>query len=144
MKRIMSAAFVALFAVTMSAQWMDTPAFHSGPPAKDEKLPAILTPAQVTGPGVSPHQKHVYRLASRVDKVLYQQPCYCHCDKGHGHTSLRSCFESMHGAYCDICMKEALYAYQQTKKGRTPAQIRQGIMASDYKNVDLQAATAIK
>ncbi|HSE50485.1 MAG TPA: CYCXC family (seleno)protein [Terriglobales bacterium] len=145
MKRVLSAAFVALFAVTMSAQWLDTPAFHSGPPPKGEKLPAILAPAQVTGPGVDyPFQKHSYRLASRVDKVLYQQPCYCHCDKGHGHTSLRSCFESMHGAHCGICMQEAVYAYQQTKKGKTAAQIRQGIMAGDYKNVDLKASATLK
>src|SRR4051812_28410111 len=141
MKRIFSAVFVALFTVTLSAQWLDTPAFHPEPPAAGAKLPAILAADKVTGAGVEyPFQKHTYRLASRVDKVLYQQPCYCHCDKGHGHTSLRSCFESMHGAHCGICMKEAVYAYQQTKKGKTATQIRQGIMAKDYENVDLEAS----
>jgi hypothetical protein len=145
MKRMLSAVFVALFTVTLSAQWLDTPAFHSGPPAKGEKLPAILTPDQVSGPGVDyAFQKHSYRLAARVSKVIYQQPCYCHCDKGHGHTSLRTCFESMHGAHCGICMKEAVYAYQQTKKGKTATQIRQGIMNREYDNVDLEASTTIK
>src|SRR3954462_13661965 len=143
--RAASVVFVALFAVSMSAQWVDdTPAFHSAPPARGEKLAAILRPDQVSGSGIGEQQKHVYLLASRADKALYQQPCYCHCDKGHGHTSLRSCFESMHGAYCNICMKEAVYAYQQTKKGKTATQIRQGIMAKDYENVDLEASASIK
>ncbi|MDP9267312.1 MAG: PCYCGC domain-containing protein [Acidobacteriota bacterium] len=146
MKRIYGALFVALFAVTTSAQWMDdTPAFHTGPPPKGEKLAPILRPDQVTGQGVQyPYQKHAYVLASKVDKVIYQQPCYCHCDKGHGHTSLRTCFESIHGAHCGICLKEAVYTYQQSKKGKTAAQIRQGIMNKDYENVNLETSSAIQ
>jgi len=145
MKRIYSAVFVALFAVTTSAQWMEeTPAFHSGPPAKGEKLAAILRPDQVNGQGIAAQQRHTYLLASRVDKVIYQQPCYCHCDKGHGHTSLRSCFESMHGAYCNVCMAEAVYTYQQNKKGKTAAEIRSGIVNQDYRNVDLATADKIQ
>ena len=146
MKRIHSALFVALFAVTTSAQWMDDmPAFHTAPPAKGEKLAPILRPDQVTGAGVQyGYQKHTYALAAKADKALYQQPCYCHCDKGHGHTSLRSCFESVHGAHCGICLKEAVYTYQQSKKGKTAAQIRQGIMNKDYENVDLEASQKIQ
>ena|SRR5437868_3064273 len=146
MKRIWSALFVALFAVSMSAQWLDdTPAFHSAPPAKGEKLAPILTPDKVTGAGVQyGYQRHAYALAAKVDKALYQQPCYCHCDKGHGHTSLRSCFESVHGANCGICLKEAYYTYQQNKKGKTAAQIRQGIMNKDYENVNLETADQIR
>lgn len=149
MKRIIlrtaTALFVALFAVSMSAQWVDdTPAFHSAPPAKGEKLPPILRPDQVTGSGVQyDYQRHAYLLAAKADKALYQQPCYCHCDKGHGHTSLRSCFESAHGANCGICLKEAYYTYQQTKKGKSAAQIRQGIMNKDYENVNLETAAKI-
>ena len=146
MKRMLSALFVALITVTMSAQWVeDTPAFHNAPPAKGEKLAPILRPDQLEGAsGQYPFQKHSYALASKVDKLLYQQPCYCHCDKGHGHTSLRSCFESAHGANCGICMKEAFYTYEQSKKGRTAAQIRQGIMSKDYDNVDLENAANLK
>ncbi|HTK95471.1 MAG TPA: PCYCGC motif-containing (lipo)protein [Terriglobales bacterium] len=146
MKRMLSALFVALITVTMSAQWVeDTPAFHNAPPAKGEKLAPILRPDQLEGAsGQYPFQKHSYALASKVDKLLYQQPCYCHCDKGHGHTSLRSCFESAHGANCGICMKEAFYTYEQSKKGRTAAQIRQGIMSKDYDNIDLENAANLK
>lgn len=145
MKRIFGAVLVALFTVTLSAQWLDTPAYHAGPPAKGEKLPPILTPAQVTGEGISyPFQKHSYVLAARASRVLYQLPCYCHCDKGHGHTSLRTCFESLHGAHCGICMKEAVYAYEQMKKGKTAAQIRQGVMNREYDKVNLETSTSIK
>jgi hypothetical protein len=37
-------------------------------------------------------------------------------------------------------MKEAVYAYQQTKKGKTPAQIRTGIEHGDWVDVDLETA----
>jgi hypothetical protein len=57
-----------------------------------------------------------------------------------GHSSLHSCFEDTHGAGCSTCMREVVYSYQQTKKGRTPAQIRAGIERGDWQNVDLEAA----
>jgi hypothetical protein len=38
-------------------------------------------------------------------------------------------------------MKETVYAYEQTKKGKTPAQIRAGIEKGDWIDVDLEKAT---
>jgi len=38
-------------------------------------------------------------------------------------------------------MKEAIYAYQQTKKGQTPAKIRAGIERGEWQDVDLVNAT---
>jgi len=38
-------------------------------------------------------------------------------------------------------MKEAVYAYQQTQKGKTPAQIRAGIEHGDWIDVDLEKAS---
>jgi hypothetical protein len=38
-------------------------------------------------------------------------------------------------------MKETVYAYQQTKLGRTPAQIRAGIERGDWETVDLEKAS---
>ena len=75
---------------------------------------------------------------AKVGNILYQEPCYCYCDRAHGHTSLRSCFESGHGANCSTCMGEALYSYQMTKKGWSPQQIRDGIIRGDFKTMDLQ------
>jgi hypothetical protein len=70
--------------------------------------------------------------------VLYQLPCNCRCDRALGHTSLRSCFETTHGAECSTCAQEGIYAYQQTKLGKTPAQIRAGIEHHEYENIDFQ------
>jgi hypothetical protein len=38
-------------------------------------------------------------------------------------------------------MKETVYAYHQTKLGRTPTQIRAGIERGDWQDVDLEKAT---
>jgi hypothetical protein len=37
-------------------------------------------------------------------------------------------------------MKEAICAYEQTKKGRTPVQIRAGIERGEWQDVDLEKA----
>jgi hypothetical protein len=37
-------------------------------------------------------------------------------------------------------MRETVYAYEQTKQGRTPAQIRAGIERGEWQNVDLEKA----
>src|SRR5215475_13736951 len=117
----------------------DMPAYQAAPPANGEKLPPLMTQAQLAEAGLTaPAQKEAYKAAGKVGSVLYQQPCFCHCDRHAGHTSLRSCFESAHGANCGTCMAEALYSYQQTKKGWTPTMIRDGIMRGEHQQVDLQ------
>jgi len=83
-------------------------------------------------------QQHAYEDAARVSNVLYQLPCNCRCDRALGHTSLRSCFETTHGAECSTCAQEGFYAYQQTKLGKTPAQIRAGIERHEYEKIDFQ------
>ncbi len=140
--------FVGLIAIVFAAvmthgQWQppqgETPAFHPAPPAKGETLPPLMTQAQLAQAGLSaPAQKESYKAAAKVGSVLYQQPCFCHCDKHAGHTSLRSCFESAHGANCSTCLQEALYSYQQTKKGWSPKMIRDGILRGEYLQIDLQ------
>jgi hypothetical protein len=79
----------------------------------------------------------VSEQVARVSSVVYQLPCNCRCDRSLGHTSLRSCFENVHGTECSTCAKEGFYAYQQTKLGRTPAQIRVGIARHEYEAIDL-------
>jgi hypothetical protein len=37
-------------------------------------------------------------------------------------------------------MKELYFAYQQTKKGKTPTQIRQAIMKGNWETIDLNTA----
>ncbi len=82
--------------------------------------------------------RNVYALAGRIRPVLFQQPCYCYCDRSVGHKSLLDCFASTHGTQCDICQKEAVYAYQQTQKGKKPEQIRAGIIRGEWNSVDMK------
>ena len=81
--------------------------------------------------------RNVYGLAAKIRPVLYQQPCYCYCDRHEGHKSLLDCFVGTHGAECDICQKEAVLSYQLTQKGKTPAQIRAAIIRGDWRVVNL-------
>jgi hypothetical protein len=84
-----------------------------------------------------PLVQNAYAVAARIKKTLYQQPCYCHCDRSQGHGSLLDCFASKHGAGCNICMSESFYASEQLRKGKTAAQIRAGIVQGEWQSVDL-------
>jgi hypothetical protein len=107
------------------------PAFHSQVPAGP--LPATLSPDTFTDVVV----QNAYARAARIKKVLYQQPCYCHCDRSQGHGSLLDCFAGKHGAECGVCIREGFYSYEQTRKGKTAAQIREGIERGEWRQVDL-------
>lgn len=131
------------FTMASYAQWSnpanDIPAYHPSAPLNVSALPPILHGAQLEGPNFRyAWQVHVYHEAAQVGSVLYQLPCNCRCDRELGHTSLRSCFEGLHGAECSTCAKEGFYAYQQTKLGRSPAQIRAGILHHAYESIDLE------
>jgi hypothetical protein len=116
----------------------DVPAYHPSAPLHVSALPPILAGSKLTGTNFRyPWQAHVYEQVARVGNVAYQLPCNCRCDRALGHTSLRSCFEGLHGTECSTCAKEGFYAYQQTKLGKTPAQIRAGIARHDYESIDL-------
>jgi hypothetical protein len=135
---------LGVFALTAAsyAQWTnpgdDVPAYHPSAPLKVGALPPILSGAKLTGENFRyPWQAHVYQQAARVSNVLYQLPCNCRCDRSLGHTSLRSCFEGLHGTECSTCAKEGFFAYQQTKLGKTPAEIRAAIARHDYEQIDL-------
>jgi len=117
----------------------EVPAYHAGAPLKVSSLPPILTSAQLTGSNSRyPWQLHVYQQAAKVGSVIYQLPCNCRCDRALGHTSLRSCFETTHGAECSTCAKEGFYAYQQSKLGKSPAEIRAMIAQHAYESIDLE------
>ncbi len=60
-----------------------------------------------------------YRIAAEIPKVIDSQFCYCYCKKEHGHKTLLTCFTNRHGAKCDICINEVLYAYELYKQGYT-------------------------
>jgi hypothetical protein len=143
MKKLFGLVLVGLLALAASAQWTnpaeDIPAYNASAP--HGTLSPILSGAQLTGPYFQhPYQVTAYKMAAKIPAVLHQEPCYCRCDREMGHNSLHSCFEGTHGAACSTCMKEGVYAYQQTKLGKTPAQIRAGIEHGEWMKVDLEKA----
>jgi hypothetical protein len=157
LKRALASFAVAVLAATLycipatttpgyavHAQWTDPqtdiPAYHVQAPAKGEALPPILSGQQLTGPYFREKwQVAVYHEAAQIPGVLYQLPCYCRCDRALGHTSLHSCFAGTHGAICSTCAKEGAYAYEKTRQGWTPQQIRAGIERKEFESIDLDA-----
>lgn len=134
----------ALLCVAAHAQWTDpsydVPAFHAAAPSASASLPSILHGNQLTGPNFQyPWQIQAYQDAARIPAVLYQIPCYCHCDRAMGHTSLHSCFEGLHGAECDICAREGIYAYQKTRQGWNAKQIRAAIERGEWRSINLDS-----
>ncbi len=143
MKRLIGCIALGLATMAASAQWTspseEIPAYNAAAPAKP--LPPLLSGNQLTGEYFThPYQVVAYKMAAAIPSVLHQQPCYCRCDLAMHHNSLHSCFEGTHAAVCSTCMKEAAFAYQQTKKGQTPSQIRAAIEHGDWQSVDLASA----
>lgn len=133
----LGAALVAIpqFAASQLPQESNSepvPAYHAQPPTGE--LPSTVQPAIYTGDKLV---FNAYAVAARVKKILYQEPCYCHCDRSSGHGSLLDCFAGQHGARCDICQKEAFYSYEQSRHGKNATQIREGIIRGDWEKVDL-------
>lgn len=106
------------------------PAFHRASPAT--RLPATLDPSTFS----DAFTRNTYAMAAKVKNVLYQQPCYCYCDQNNGHHSLYDCFVTAHASDCNICRYEAIFAYEQTRKGQTPAAIRNEIIRGDWRKID--------
>jgi Protein of unknown function with PCYCGC motif len=149
--RSLACGFLFLTIALVSAPWLESesdqevPHFNAGPPGNGAKLPPILSKDQLWATNAQySFQTHAYELAARIPKVLYQQPCYCHCDRGMGHNSLHSCFAGTHGAECGTCLKELYYTYKMGKQGKSPREIRAGIIKGDWKAIDLQTAASIE
>jgi hypothetical protein len=116
--------------MAQSATPEPVPAYHDQVPTG--ALAATMNPEFFSDPVV----QNAYRVAARIKKTLYVQPCYCHCDRSLGHGSLLDCFAGKHGSGCNICMDEDFYAYEQLRKGKTSAQIRAGIIKGEWQSVD--------
>ena len=99
------------------------PAHYEVAPATAELGP-VLPASQFVG-----KTREAYQAAKQIPTLLAQMPCYCHCDRGMGHKSLHSCFEDDHAAHCATCVDEALMTYELQKRGLSPKQIRDKIIA---------------
>jgi hypothetical protein len=110
----------------------DVHPYHGGPPGA--KLPPTMDPKEFDSTVV----QNAYRLAAGIAAVLYQEPCYCHCARHLGHTSLLDCYTTKHTAGCTICLKELFYIHEQNSKGRLPAEIRAAIVHGQWRKVNLE------
>ena len=93
--------------------------YHEQPPT--ETLPTTLDAAQFTENKTA---FVAYSIAAKIPTLLYQEPCYCPCDKMEGHQSLLDCYTSQHGVHCHICARGVIFTYEQARAGKSPAEIR--------------------
>ncbi|HTU33895.1 MAG TPA: CYCXC family (seleno)protein [Candidatus Acidoferrum sp.] len=108
------------------------PAYHKEPPKGP--LPKTLDPKMFP----DPLTRNVYAIAAKEKKILYQLPCYCGCDReAVHHTSLLDCYCDNHASFCATCRMEAVFAYQEYRKGKTATQIREDIIAGKWRDIDL-------
>lgn len=130
---------VAVSIVVLNAGVLYIVSSHSNSQAAASRIPHYFASAAVAKPlpptlppgrFVNRDVAAAYRAAKDIPEVLAQQPCYCYCDR-HGHRSLLDCFASEHASDCDICVKEALFAMQEHRKGKSPEQIRAEIVHGD-------------
>lgn len=95
-------------------------------PRPDVTAERILPAAMIPG---TPGALEAYEAARRAPQLLDGIYCHCECSKYFGHRSLLTCFESDHGARCDICMGEAMLATALASRGNSLTQIRAAIDA---------------
>jgi hypothetical protein len=106
-----------------SAENKSVPAHYQTEPAASS-LERTLAPEKFTGKA-----QEAYLVVQKAPQLIAQLPCYCYCDRGFGHKSLHSCFVDDHAAHCAVCVDEALLAYNLQKRGLSPQQIREQIIA---------------
>jgi hypothetical protein len=68
-----------------------------------------------------------YQAAREIPEVLDSLYCYCDCKKHFGHKSLLSCYVDQHALHCDVCIEEALMAYDMHKQGKDIMTIRKAV-----------------
>ena len=97
-------------------------------------LPKTLPPSTFSDQRVA----RGYEIAGRIPEVLVQQPSYCILARRHQH-SLVECFITNDAAYCgQICIKEAYLADELNRAGKSASEIRNAIIAGDWRNVRLE------
>jgi hypothetical protein len=121
---VAGAAGVALLAVLVVAK----PAAAGAHPDPRPGITAerVLTDAAIPR---TPGSAEAYAAARAAAGTLDGVYCHCDCSKHAGHRSLLTCFETDHGAYCDICKGEAMLAAQLASRGTSLKEIRAAIDA---------------
>ena len=92
------------------------------PASADEKRQPVLSPDRFSYP-----MKLGYIAAQQYPETIAKVFCYCGCDRQDGHNSLMDCYVTTHGAYCAICMEEAIDVKDMKKKQATLPAVQQHI-----------------
>lgn len=118
---------VAALAAVAGGFWFTQPTAQPVAPATGALVETrpVLTPALFSGKA-----KLAYQYAAEIPKVIDSQFCYCYCKRNNNHKTLLTCFTTMHGSKCDICMDEVIYAYELYQQGKTLDEI---VVAVDKK-----------
>lgn len=95
-------------------------ATHPAPRAAAESR-LTVNPARYAG---YPRIERVYSMTAQVKGTLDGLYCYCRCREHSDHYSLLTCFESDHGAGCDVCLDQAALAYRMVNGGASLDEIR--------------------
>ena len=85
--------------------------------------------SHVTSPELFEHPrvKAAYAIAQRIPETMNHLYCWCGCIE-RGMRSALECFESSHGASCDLCIRTAEIAWEMTQRGVTdPRAIQKAI-----------------
>jgi len=127
-----TSAFIAVILMVLSGVYVYTkppgratasnPALATGQLIENRP---VLSPALFSGKAAL-----AYKYAAEIPKVIDSQFCYCYCKKNHNHKTLLTCFTSMHGSKCDVCINEVIYAYQLYQEGQSLDEI---VVAVDKK-----------
>jgi len=113
--------FLTLPGTRATTHQVRSPYFLSAEAAKP--FPQTLDPSPFSSKDIAAASL----VAQKPPGVLARQPCFCHCHRS-GHRSLLDCFAAKHAADCDICVKEAIFADQESRRGKTAGQIREEIL----------------
>lgn len=96
--------------------------FRMPPYFEDPRSAGILQPT-LDPASVQPFARAGYKIAKEKPNLLTQLPCFCYCDR-FGHSSLYTCFETVHAEQCEICLTEAVEADEMDRQGMPAQEIR--------------------
>lgn len=109
-------------ALSGATLWFAPVTVWSAPAVTPAKQAPVLSPDSFKHP-----MKLGYSAAQKYPDVLAKLFCYCGCDLQDDHTSLLQCYQSSHGAYCAICLEEAIEAKQLKESGAPLRKIQEQI-----------------
>lgn len=116
----------ASLAALVGVVYLQQPADASTHPTPRPGITAAKVVPQSLVPR-TPGASEAYAAARKAAATLDGVYCHCDCSKHAGHRSLLTCFESEHGAHCDICMGEAVLAGEMAARGKSLTEIRTAI-----------------